>query len=362
MEEFTDFKIIIVDDEQDVIDVTKDMLQEVAGLNSYGMLDPEEALEHLRENKVDLILLDWRMKPITGDIFIERFREFDKKTMIVLQTGAASELPQLETLIKYNIQGYIAKDEDPELTIIKVIAALKSAKLIRENDMLKYKTEFIGNRLDEVSDEFGDKLIGIGSNVNRIVEESTEETIRGYAEKAKEGVESGYEIIKAICFNSPKSRSLSEIFEFVRILNKYKTGEVGMSLCSNLSQDINFAYYKNSCLVYLLSETVMYIREQAKREPRPEGGALVRKVTLSAEVLEGKVNVILDSEFGYEYKKEFVDKLCLIASEEPEGFIDINVNDNKLIIGFTDVTEDYNKLISVGRNQNDKITEYSLEG
>lgn len=103
MVDFKNVKVLIVDDEQEVIDSAVRML-ETEDIYAYGIANPEEALEHLKTNTVDLILLDWRMLPITGDIFIERLREFDKKTIIVLQTGMAKDLPPLDTIKKYNIQ------------------------------------------------------------------------------------------------------------------------------------------------------------------------------------------------------------------------------------------------------------------
>jgi len=100
---FKGMKVLVVDDEQKVVDDTVQKL-EFEEINAYGIINPEEALEHLKTNTVDLIILDWRMPSITGDVFIERLREFDMNTMIILQTGMAKDLPPLETVRKYSIQ------------------------------------------------------------------------------------------------------------------------------------------------------------------------------------------------------------------------------------------------------------------
>ena len=132
MEEFVDLKVLIVDDEQPVIDSTKKMLA-TEDIYAYGITNPVEAIEHLKENKVDLILLDWRMTPITGDVFIEKLREFDRKTMIVVRTGMSNQLPPLDTIKRYNIQRIYRKGRKTRRYTSKNNISIKISKISQRN-------------------------------------------------------------------------------------------------------------------------------------------------------------------------------------------------------------------------------------
>jgi len=97
------FKILIVDDVQEVLDATAGNI-EVIEAQAITEINPEKALEFLKTNKVDLILLDYFMPEMSGEEFVNKLREFDKNTVIYLHTGYADEIPSDEMMKKLNIQ------------------------------------------------------------------------------------------------------------------------------------------------------------------------------------------------------------------------------------------------------------------
>lgn len=101
--EYNSKKILIVDDIESVIESYKRRLS-LEGIEVYGISDPIEALNYLKSNRVDVILLDFFMPSLKGDQFIEKLREFDQKTIVILQTGYADKLPPLEMIDQLNIQ------------------------------------------------------------------------------------------------------------------------------------------------------------------------------------------------------------------------------------------------------------------
>ena len=69
------YKILVVDDEQGIIDSLSIFL------NKYyfkGMTDPLAAIELLKQEHFDLLILDFLMSPIHGDQVVEEIRKFNK--------------------------------------------------------------------------------------------------------------------------------------------------------------------------------------------------------------------------------------------------------------------------------------------
>ena len=62
-----DFKILVVDDEQGIIDSLAIFLNHY---NFKGVTDPLEAIELVRNEHFDLMILDFLMMPIHGDLLV----------------------------------------------------------------------------------------------------------------------------------------------------------------------------------------------------------------------------------------------------------------------------------------------------
>ena len=164
----SDYKVLLIDD-----DFAYTMGQEVVlssmGLNIKTMNNPAEALEHLKTNFYDIILLDFFMPEMTGEEFLTRLREFNTETIIILQTGYSGEKPQDEMLYQLNIQGYYNKAKPQEDLILMVLSAIKSAQLLREikrreeeKQLSKAKDVYFANKTDAISGEINEKLMSIG--------------------------------------------------------------------------------------------------------------------------------------------------------------------------------------------------------
>ena len=165
--DYKNSKVLVVDDIQEVLNTTERNLRMI-GVEAIIKINPEEALEYLANNKVDLILLDYFMPELTGEEFINRLREFDKSTVVILHTGYADEIPSDEMMDKLNIQGYIDKSKDVEDIILAIKSAIKTVKLIETVkkqeqiiDMLKYKEEIKGKVITGVTDSMSSNVMTI---------------------------------------------------------------------------------------------------------------------------------------------------------------------------------------------------------
>jgi len=85
----TDYKILIVDDEEGIINSMKVMLTR-SGYFCMGISNPLEAIETLKKEHFDMLILDYIMSPIHGDEVVAKIREFNKDIYILLLTGHKS--------------------------------------------------------------------------------------------------------------------------------------------------------------------------------------------------------------------------------------------------------------------------------
>ena len=69
------YKILVVDDEQGIIDSLKIFLNHY---NITAGTDPLKAIELVRNEHFDLMLLDFLMMPMHGDEVVEEIRKFNK--------------------------------------------------------------------------------------------------------------------------------------------------------------------------------------------------------------------------------------------------------------------------------------------
>ena len=71
------YKIIAVDDEIGILDSLNVFLTK-SGYSFVGITDPLEAIERVKQEHFDLMLLDFIMTPIHGDKVVEEIRKFNK--------------------------------------------------------------------------------------------------------------------------------------------------------------------------------------------------------------------------------------------------------------------------------------------
>lgn len=124
----SDFKILVVDDEQGIIDSL------AIFLNQYsitGVTDPLEAIELLKKEHFDLLILDFLMMPIHGDQVVEEVRKFNKDLYILLLTGHKDLAPPMETIKRLDIQGYCEKSDKFDQILLLVESGLKSVSQMR---------------------------------------------------------------------------------------------------------------------------------------------------------------------------------------------------------------------------------------
>ena len=126
-------RILIVDDDPDVVIFLKTILAEFPNLQVFTARDPFETIDILSQHVVDMIFLDWSLPGITGPdtlLKIEKLlgsdldapSEWDsKKAKVYLYTTREKETCKIQSSKYFEYCGYINKqsrDMDPILKSI----------------------------------------------------------------------------------------------------------------------------------------------------------------------------------------------------------------------------------------------------
>ncbi len=119
------YKIIAVDDEEGIIDSLSIFLKR-SGYEFTGVTNPEEAIERVKNEHFDLMILDFIMTPFHGDQVVEEIRKFNKELYILLLTGHKDLAPPLETIRRLEIQGYCEKSDKFDQLLLLIESGIKS--------------------------------------------------------------------------------------------------------------------------------------------------------------------------------------------------------------------------------------------
>ncbi|MDB5887734.1 MAG: hypothetical protein JWM03_606 [Rhodocyclales bacterium] len=122
--------ILLAEDDPDYAQATCNLLER-EGHTVLWADSGAKALEMLRAQHVDLLLLDYFMPGMTGEETVLELRKFNDHTQVILQTGYASEQPPRELLRRLDIQGYHDKSEGPEKLLIWTDVGLKAAYTVQ---------------------------------------------------------------------------------------------------------------------------------------------------------------------------------------------------------------------------------------
>lgn len=118
-------RILLVDDSKTMRNIQKKVL---AGLGEVEFSEAGDGLEALTiiastPSGFDMILIDWNMPNMDGLTLINRIREKDKKTPLVMATTEAEKSRVLEA-IRAGVNNYVVKPFTPEGLMEKIKATL----------------------------------------------------------------------------------------------------------------------------------------------------------------------------------------------------------------------------------------------
>lgn len=117
--------ILHADDEADTLEVVQTIL-EIEGFEVVSVKDGLQALEQIKIQDFDLMLLDVMMPDMSGLELLSRISEEDGKHKVIFLTVLEATQDQAEQLSEYGIKDYITKPFDRDNLVERVKIALAS--------------------------------------------------------------------------------------------------------------------------------------------------------------------------------------------------------------------------------------------
>lgn len=175
--EASPYKIIAVDDESGIIDSLSVFLKR-SGYQLTGVTNPYEAIEKVRNEHFDLMLLDFIMTPIHGDKVVEEIRKFNQELYILLLTGHKDLAPPLETIKRLSIQGYCEKSDKFDQLLLLIESGLRSVEQMKT---IKQINEELREKNDELEKAYLESIQTL-----RYTVEAKDSYTRGHSDRVSE--------------------------------------------------------------------------------------------------------------------------------------------------------------------------------
>ena len=157
--------MLAVDDEKGIRDLVHDALS-LAGFEVTGAADGLEALTLLRKQKWDLVILDINLPTIDGFSLLEKLREKDLQTPVLLLSARGDNVDVTRGL-KLGADDYVRKPFGLEELVLRVKALIKRSSTIVEAQQLIAGPITIYDASHEV--RFNDELIDLSKTEYRLL-------------------------------------------------------------------------------------------------------------------------------------------------------------------------------------------------
>ncbi len=129
--------IIIVEDEEDILELIEYSLTK-EGFEVIGFLNTKNVKNVLKEEDVDIIIMDRNLPNVEGSEFITSLRKNDINTPVIYLSAKDSD-EQIEEGFLRGGDDYITKPFNIKELVYRVKAVLKRTKYINEENIVKYK-------------------------------------------------------------------------------------------------------------------------------------------------------------------------------------------------------------------------------
>jgi CheY-like chemotaxis protein len=299
----------MIDDDVEYFLIKKNYLK-VKGYNVTTISNPIEGIEYLKNNDVDVLLVDYFMPEMTGEEVINNIRALNKDIVIVLQTGYAGKKPPLEMFSGVTIQGYFNKDDSTDELQIVVLSALRTAELMRvirknaeEKQIKKLKDKFFADKINAVAGEISEKLMSIGGPA-MVLEDWVDKNLTETEQKEFVGKRLGYlkdaaaqirDAVKALNIASETEMTPKSMLEKINALLKIEMQGRKSKLEIEASDDFILINIEEGTLPYLICKDI---------QNRLETGSQNIKITANREGDNAVIRIFAETGMQEAQKQE----------------------------------------------------------
>ena len=129
-------KILIVDDEKDMLTLLKRIISEETDHELITETDPLKAFERFRADRFDLVITDLKMPKMDGIRLLEEIRKVDPEISTIILTAFATIETAVEAIQK-GAYDYITKPFRRERILLTIDKVMKWQEMVRENKALR---------------------------------------------------------------------------------------------------------------------------------------------------------------------------------------------------------------------------------
>lgn len=139
-------RILILDDELMVLTSLSSFLNLETDYEVVTFTSPEEALEYVKKNSIDLVISDYLMPEMDGIAFLAKVKEIDPQAIRIILTGYADKENAIKAINEVGLYQYIEKPWDNDNLKIVIRNGLEKKKLLQE----------LQSKVDEIQRAYSD--------------------------------------------------------------------------------------------------------------------------------------------------------------------------------------------------------------
>lgn len=145
--------IVIVDDEELVLTSLSSFLSLETEYNVTTFTSAEEALKHLQNSDVDLVMSDFLMPEMDGISFLAEVRKLKPEIPRIILTGYADKENAIKAINEVGLFHYLEKPWDNDNMLIVLRNGLEKQRLIKELRKKISEVEQANSELDGLQNE-----------------------------------------------------------------------------------------------------------------------------------------------------------------------------------------------------------------
>ncbi|MFQ5750695.1 MAG: response regulator [bacterium] len=139
-------RVLLVDDEQMVLTSLSSFLELETDYEVVTFTTAKEALEFVKNNRIDLVISDYLMPEMDGISFLAKVKEIDPQTTHIILTGYADKENAIKAINDVGLFQYIEKPWDNDNLKIVLRNGLEKQKLMVE----------LAQKVEEIQKAYGD--------------------------------------------------------------------------------------------------------------------------------------------------------------------------------------------------------------